>query len=342
MSLFSSKKDSFGLDISSSAVKVVQLHKGFSGKPRLVTYGAISAPDLLAKSDSKSQRKEAADTIRQIVKKAKITTRDVVAALPGSAVFTATITLPQMPKGEMEEAVRWEAKQYVPTPLEEVVLDWQIISQAKGSQEIFLVAAPKTLVSKYVDILALAELNPVALEIQPIALTRSLVPTSQDASLIVDIGSSGTEISIVEAGRLKLARNLQTGSLAFSRAISKGLGVSLEQAEQFKKDFGLSTDKLEGQIPKALSPLINSIIQEIKRSVDFYSTQTSGDIKRIILTGGGSLLPDLSALLANTLSREVYVGNPWSGVDYNSALAPRLEEIAPSFAVAVGLALRNT
>ncbi len=223
------------------------------------------------------------------------------------------------------------------------MLDWQIMGEVSETKqtEVLLVAAPTHLVKKYMNILTLAELKPVALEIEPMALVRSLVGSDASSIVIVDIGASGTEINIIDNGIVRLIRSTASGGLALTKAISQSLGIDEERAEQFKRDFGLSKEKLEGQIPKSVKPIIDAITTEVKRSIDFYKDQKRGEIRKIILTGGSVTIPELPAHFAKTLNLEVEIGNPWTEINYAPTLASKLDEIGPSFAVPVGLAMRK-
>ncbi|MDZ4247987.1 MAG: pilus assembly protein PilM [Patescibacteria group bacterium] len=378
MTLFGKQQEFFGLDISGTSVKVVQLKPGPS-KPSLVAYGGMVLPVGSMQSDSEVDLQNVSNAIRQVVKKAKISATQCVAALPGSGVFTSIIRMPAMPKGELADSIRWQAKQYVPSPLEEVILDWHVVGehvkkpapgqkaagtagtadaadsagQSGGSGtaatagdkeiEVMLIAAPIALVRKYVKIISGAGLKAAALEIEPLSLARSVVGVRQEPVVVLDVGQAGSEISIVENGIIRLNRNTTAGGGALTRAISQSLGVDANRAEQFKRDFGLREDKLEGQIPKAVKPVLDTMVAEIRRSLDFYREQPhpQGDIREMVVVGGTARMPELLPLLSGTFGVEAKIGDPWANVNYASALKQQLHELAPSFSVTVGLAMRE-
>lgn len=363
MGLFSQQKQFFGLDISGTSVKVVELKHGPS-KPQLVAYGGMVLPAGSMQSDSEVDLQNVANAIKQVVKKAKIQATQCVVALPGSGVFTSIISLPNMPKSELADSIKWQAKQYVPSPLEEVILDWHVVgevdSQAKpGGRpaagqppaavtqkkeiEVMLIAAPIALVKKYVKIITDAGFKPLALEIEPLSLARSVVGMQNDPVVVLDIGQAGSEISIVENGVIRLNRNTTAGGGALTRAISQSLGIDANRAEQFKRDFGLREDKLEGQIPKAVKPVLDTLIAEIRRSLEFYRGQahTHGEIREMVVEGGTARMPELLSLLSGTFGVEAKIGDPWANVNYSAGLKEQLAELAPSFAVTVGLAMRE-
>ncbi len=365
MGLFSQQKSFFGLDISGTSVKVVELKHGPS-KPQLIAFGGMRLPSGSMQSDSSVDLQNVANAIRQTVKKAKIQSNQCVAALPGSAVFTSIITMPHMPKSELAESIKWQAKQYVPSPLDEVILDWHVVGEveAKGPRkaapkpaegsteqeagsnkeiEVMLIAAPIALVKKYVSIISDAGLKPLALEIEPLALTRSVVGVREEPVLLLDIGQASSEISIVQNGVVRLNRNTTAGGGALTRAISQALGIDANRAEQFKRDFGLRPDKLDGQIPTAVKPVLDTLGTEIRRSLEFYRDQphTQGEITEMVICGGTVNMPELLPQLSSTFGLEVKAGDPWSNVNYASGLKDQLHELAPSFSVTVGLAMRD-
>jgi type IV pilus assembly protein PilM len=330
MSLFKKKANFLGFDLSKKSIKIVELeHKG--EKPTLVTYGGMEISSFSLDSATPRVMQELVQAINNTLTKARVSTRDVVASLPPQNVFNSVLQVPKVSDRELPEAVKWEAKQNIPAPLEDVIIDWQKVGEDQKTKklEIYVIAAPKNLVQKYLEIYKLAGLNPLALEIDPLALVRSLV-RSYNAS-----------ISVVERGVLRFCRTVNSGGETITKAIASNLNVDTVRAEQFKKDFGINTEKLEGQILKSIQPIINTILTEIKRSIEFYKTEGREEIKKIILSGGGAQLPELTTYLTKHLNIETKLGNPWANVSYPEKLTPHLNEIGPAFSVAIGLAMRH-
>jgi type IV pilus assembly protein PilM len=365
MSLFAKPKEFFGLDISGTSVKVVELKQGAS-KPQLVAYGGMVLPAGSMQSDAEVDLQNVSNAIREVIRKAKIQATECVAALPGSSVFTSVITLPNMPRNELAESVKWQAKQYVPSPLEEVILDWHVVGEVTppgnpgaappGSKrgtpaksapqkeiEVMLIAAPITLVQKYVKIITDAGFSSLALEIEPLSLARSVVGVRPEPVVVLDIGQAGSEISIVQNGVIWLNRNTTAGGGALTRAISQALGIDANRAEQFKRDFGLRQDKLEGQVPKAVKPVLDTLIGEIRRSIEFYRDlpTTTAELQKLVVVGGTARMPEFLPMLSGTFGLEARIGDPWANVNYPSSLKDQLADLAPSFAVTVGLAMRE-
>lgn len=339
------EKDFFGLDIGARGMRLVQL-KPSGGKPSLVTYTSVEMPEGLSQSDSATDRANVSAIIKQLVKSSRVGTKKVVASLPGNRIYSTVVKVPKLSASELASAIKWQAEQYLPVALDEVKLDWSLLPTEKGAttneMEVWLVAAPIGVIEKYTDILDKADLEVLALEINPLAVARALVPPGAPTVAIVDIGALNTDIVVVHNNVVYLSRSVQTGGDTLTRAVAKGLGLEAGQAEQFKQKFGLTQDKLEGQVYKAIRPIVDSVIEEIKRSIKFFEEQkNTAQVSRVILTGGTAALPELAVYLANSVGLEVQIGNSWSGVSYPGNLEPKLNEVALEFTTAVGLAMRG-
>lgn len=343
MGLFVSDKEFFGLDIGNSALRLVQLKKGGS-RPTLVAYGSANIPHGIAQSDSKIDLQNLARTIKELVTKARVSTKNVVLSLPGSAIFTAVVKLPYMTDTELSKAIKYQAEQNIPLKLKDVKIDWQVIRQDPNSKTmaVMIVAAPTGKVQKMMDVMDFAGLEVEALETSPIAMARSIVSPNDPLVMIVDIGATSTEIAIVEKGIVSHTRSLPAAGYAFTRAISQNLGLDQNQAEQFKRKFGLSQDKLEGQVLKTIKPILNNIVDEVERSIAFYSEQFGSNVSKILLTGASARLPELPSYLNATLNMDIQIGNPWASVSYPANYSDKLHNNLLEFAVAVGLAMRES
>lgn len=342
MGLFSNKEEIVGIDVGSNAVRVVQLKKGFN-KPVLAAYGSAQIPANLAQSDSKLDIQKVADIIKKLIRSSHISTKNVATALPGSAVFTTVIKLPPMTPGELAQAVKYQAEQNIPLKIDEVKIDWQVVRENPTTKElaVMIVAAPKTKVDKVMQLFEMADLDVTYLETSSIAISRSLSTPQDPLIMILDFGGSSTELSVVENGIVSHVRSLPIGGFALTRVLAQNLGLDQAQAEQFKRKFGLSQDKLEGQVSKTMKPIIANITDEIQRSIKYYQDQYGGNVQKLILTGGSSQLLELVSYLKSLLGIEVVYGNAWNNVSYQPGVAENLSQCPLEFACAVGLALRE-
>lgn len=342
MSLFGGESNHFGLDIGENQVRLVQL-KGGPGEYSLAAFGSAEIPAGVAQSDSKLDRQKLAKIIAELVSSAQVDTKNVVSAIPGTSVFNALVKLPPMTQSELAKAIKYQAEQNIPLKIDDVKYDWQVIRQDPSTKEMtaMIIAASKSKIQSMMQLFSYAELNVIALETATVAIARSLAAPSDPLVLVLDIGSTTTEIAVVENGTLMQTRSFPLAGFGMTRAISQNLGLDIEQANQFKQRFGLSQDKLEGQVFKTIEPILRNILDEAVRSSKYYQEQFGKEIKKVVLTGGSSRLPMISEYIKSYMGVEVGFGNPWSNISYQSSFNDKLNEIAPEFAAAVGLAMRD-
>lgn len=345
MDVLDQEQHYFGLDLGNSSIKLAQLRE-LHGRPTLVTYGDIEAPENLLASDSQVDQEKVADLIKQLADDAHATSKNVVAALPSSTSYTAIITTPKLSEKELEESIRYQADKYIPMSLDQVKLDWSVVGEKPETDEldVLLVAAPNNLANKYLNIIQKAGLELLALEINPLAEARSLIPQNQDNTtvMIVDLGVIASDITIVTGHVPQLVRSVSVGSKALRRVVGQNLSLDETQADQFMKKFGLQQDKLEGQVFKTLKPVLDHVIEEINKSVQFFHERNPHQkIEKLILTGGTSALPGLPLFIANSTQLTVEIGNPWQNISYPTELQDNLAGLSLNYATALGLALRN-
>ena len=331
-----------GLDIGSKTIKIVELQKeGDSIKLNgsgVIGYKGIS-PD---KFKQENELVSLAQIIKKLHKESKISTKDVVIALPESKVFTRVIQFPLLTDQEIASAIKWEAEQYIPIPVNEAIIQHQIISRdEKGvtpGVRVLLIAVSRSLVEVYVKLLQTAGLNAIRAETELLALTRSLSPVDK-TSLIIDFGATSTDIAICEKGLLSFSRSIPTAGEAFTRAVSQNLNITPLQAEEYKKAYGLSS-QLEGKIKTALNPVINLVSDEIKKAIFYYQSEEKGELPSVvILSGGSSGMPEVVTYLSKILGLEIVVGNPFSRVSLSPEVLKIISPYSPLYSIAVGLAM---
>ena len=281
---------------------------------------------------------EASNIIKRLISEAGVTAKDCVVSLPNNAVFTSIIDMPALSDTELESAVTFEAKKYVPLPLSEVILSWSMVEKAPGStsSKVLLIAVPKQIQENYVKLFSTTGLNLAVIEIEALALIRALGPETKENSVIIDIGARSTGLNVVVGGVLQLTRSLNIGGDSITDTIAKTLQVSQPRAEQFKKDFGLSDAEL---VPETIKPIMDSIKHEIKQLVSIYAAR-SNPIKRLVIVGGGANLPKIKEFFGD-LGVEVVFGNPVAAVTYDKAIQPIIERFSLQIPVAVGLAMHK-
>ncbi len=360
---FKKKPTSFlGIDIGTTSIKVVQL--GTDGKNiKLENYAFLEDKDYLevlggigGSSDLKISDMQVVEDLTEIRKKAKITSNNTIMSIPVSSAFSSIINLPNISEDEVAKAINYEARQYIPIPINEVVFDWSIISEKdegnnrdkknklKSGEKIkvLLVAIPKEITEKYTAIANALELKLIALETESFSLSRSLIGDEDGAFIIVDIGNKMTNVTAIENGYVLASHSaFGTGGKEITRAISYGFNVNFKRAEKLKKDVGLSFSGPQKKISETILPTINIIVSEVKKMNEAYIKNNKKMVKRVIVTGGTANLPGLVKYFSNELNILVEVGNPWKSVAYDKALSGKLKGMSSDFSVAVGLALRG-
>jgi len=378
MSLFGGHNSYLGIDIGNSAVKVAEL-ENVKGRPKLLTYGYLEQASEILTSNSKEAKDKIIEALVQIQETARTKSTNAVAALPSYTVFTSIIHLPEMPKKELVAAVNWEAKNFVPMPLEEMILDWKVLDdnvmessyaanasplvgggqftgqpgtqpqeakiQSKKQKflKILLTAAPKDLVSRYLEVFKAAKLNLVSLETEAFALERALIGNDKSPIMIIDVGAAATTISVVLDSVPLINRSIDIGGRTITKAIANSLNIDVERAEQFKRDFGLTPQTQGGsdQIPKRIEFMVQSIINEVRYVLNLYQSQGNTSLEKIVLAGGSAWLPNITQYLSNVLGVKVFIGDPWARVMYPMEMKSVLQQIGPRMAVSVGLAMRE-
>jgi type IV pilus assembly protein PilM len=335
---------SVGIDIGTRTIKAVELETE-GGKFGLKSAGVISYADnpLSATSDEKAMV-PLVEAIKKLLKDAKIGTKEALLAIPESEAFTRVIKFPLLSTEEIASAVKWEAEQYIPIPVAEAIIQHEVIEKRETTTPpevlVLLVAAPRVLVEKYTKVLSMAGLTTEIVESAGVALVRSLAPTNQTA-VIIDFGANSTVIVVAKNAQLVFSRSIPTAGEALTRAVAQALGVTPQQAEEYKRTYGFS-NQLEGKVASALSPVFASIGEEIKKAVHFYtSEQQQAMPTSLIVTGGGAGIPEISGMLAKATGLEVIIGNPFAKVTVDPAVAQKLAPYSPLYSIALGIALRT-
>lgn len=343
-SILSTKTDFFGLDIGTTAVRLVQLHNA-GGQQALVKYAYVPLESTLSLSEAQSDIQKLAQTIKQLVDQARISTRDVAVGIPSSRVFTTVADVERLPAGELAKSIRYQADSLIPTPLAESKMDWALIGDSpadKAKQEILLTSVANKFVEDRLDMLEGIGLNVVAFEPDNLAMARALALPEASAQLLLDVGRRSTDLVVVMNGVPHLTRSIPTGVEAIVRAAIQNLSIDDKQAEQFVFKFGLSKDKLEGQVFHAISGTIDLLTSEVEKSIKFFQTRyNTSKIEKIIVTGGASIIPEFPLYLANKFNLNVEIGNAWRGVSFSRDRQNELLAISNQFGVAVGLAERT-
>jgi type IV pilus assembly protein PilM len=256
--------------------------------------------------------------------------------------------MPVLSDAELSSAIKWEAEQHIPVSLAEVNFEYDVIYRpAKGSSEdemvVFMVGAPKTTVEKYLNLLEMVGVEPIGLEPEVISLSRAFLSKvnagEQVATLVCNFGALASSFLVVDNARISVAHSAAIGSLALTRALEKGLALDPSQSEEYKRTYGLEVEKLEGRVRAVLLPVFDSLVREIRKTIQFFISKDPGAhrVGRVIMAGGGANLPGMVGYLAEILSIEVLVGDPLKnyGNEHRQIGDPA------SYGVATGLAVKE-
>lgn len=346
MNILSGINSFFGLDIGSTAVRLVELH-GVGTTKTLGKYAYLPIDPKMAMSDSKVDQQRLAQAISQLIAQSKVSSRNVAVGIPSSKVFTTVADVDKLPTNELAKAIRYQADSLIPTPLSESKIDWALLGDSpvdKTKVEILLSSVANKFIEERLDMLESIGLNVIAFEPDNLALARSMAASDPVAGvqMIIDVGYKNTDLVVVAGGMPKLTRAIPTGMEAIMRSAMQNLNVDDKQAEQFVNKFGLSKDKLEGQVYQAIIGTVDLLCGDVEKSIKFFQTRyTDQKLERIIVTGGASVLPEFPLYIANKFSVNVEIGNSWRNVQFAADRQNELMAISNQFGVAAGLAERS-
>lgn len=345
MSLLSGVSEFFGLDVGTSAVRAVQVANSPKAK-QLMRYAIAPIDSKIMLSDAKADQLKVADQIKQMLSQAQITTKNVAVGIPSARVFTTVVDIERLEPKELAATIKFQADSLIPTPIAESKIDWALIGDSPkdpNKVEILLSSVPNNFIEARLDLLESIGLDVIAFEPDNLALVRSVMP--QDAAapqMVIDIGSKSTDIVVTMGGIPRLTRAIPTGSEAIIRAAQQNLNIDDKQAQEFVFKFGLSQQKLEGQVYHAIIGTIELLMTDIDKSIKFFQTRYNNTkIERITMTGGASALPEFPLHIANKFGINVEIGNAWRNVQYGLERQNELMALSNHFGVAVGLAERN-
>lgn len=346
MGVLSGVSSFFGLDIGTTAIRLVEL-RGTGPTKTLVKYAYVPIDVKLSQSDSKADQQKLAALIANLVGEAKLYTKNVVVGIPSSRVFTTVADIDRLPASELGKAIYYQADSLIPTPPAESKIDWALIGDSpkdKTKLEVLLSSVPNKFIEERLDMIESIGLNVLAFEPDNLALPRALIPSGTTApQLLLDMGQTSTDLVITMGDAPRLTRSIPTGSEAIIRSAQQNLNIDDKQAQQFVYKFGVSKDKLEGQVYQAIIGTVDVLVGEIDKSIKFFQARYGDEIKidRLIVTGGASTIPEFPLYLANKFALNVEIGNAWRNVAFSADRQNELLAVSNQFSVAVGLAERN-
>lgn len=360
-----------GIDIGSSAIKVVQLRQS-KGKAILETYGEIALGPYIGTEVGRITKLPAADTAQALVdlmKEANVTAKASGISIPFSSSLTSVVELPRTTDAKkLKQMIPLEARKYIPVPIHEVMLDWLIIpgdpaerewSRARAEKdekkkkeegdkvEVLLVAIHNEVLNNYQTISKTATLNTGFYELEIFSTIRSSLGHGIAPVMIIDMGASSTKVYIVERGIVRTSHLINIGSQELTIALTRAFSWNFEHAERIKREQGILPDQStenpehEQLVRDTLLSTLGRIFVEVNRVLLSYEKKYGKDISRVVLAGGGAGLPGFGEYVKGQVPVEAKLSDPFNKIQTPAFLTDILQEVGPEFAVAVGTALRR-
>ena len=339
-----------GLDISSTSVKLLELSKS-GGEYKVESYGVEPLPENAVVEKNISDVEGVGEAIERVVERCKTKVKLAAVAVAGSAVITKTIEMTStLSEDEMENQLQLEADQYIPYPLEEVALDFEVQRLSPRSEEqveVLIAACRRENVEMREAALELGGLKAKVVDIEAhcmqraFDLVRGLFTDDEEGKIIaiVDIGATVTTLSVLTGSGAPYTREQLFGGKQLTEEIQRRYSLSVEEAGLGKKQGGLPED-YETEV---LQPFKEAVVQQVTRSLQFfYSSSAYDDVDHIILAGGTSSIDGLSEMVASKLDTPTTIANPFVNMSLSSRVnAAKLHNDAPAMMIACGLALRS-
>ncbi len=340
-----------GVDVSSTALKLVELSEAGKGAYRLERYAIEPLPKDVVTDGNIANLDQVADALRRAHKRLGSRNRNIALALPAAMVITKKIIVPAgQTEEELELQVETEANQYIPFALDEVNLDFQTLGPAPSSPdevEVLIAASRKEKVEDRVAIADAAGLKPRVMDVESYAteeafklIAPSLPANGRDQNIaLVDVGAHVMHFYVLRNNQILFSRDQAFGGNQLTHEIQRAFNLSPEEAESAKKNAGLP----ENYDVDVLQPFMETLALEVTRALQFFFTSTSySQVDQIVLAGGCALVPGLDELVAKRAGANTIVGNPFANMAVSDRIRPRqLAADAPLLLIACGLALRS-
>jgi type IV pilus assembly protein PilM len=341
-------KSIVGLDVGSSSIKAVELKRS-RGVIEVAHLGLEALPPDIVVDSMIVDSGTVSSAISKLLAENSIKTKNVATAVSGHSVIVKKISLPSMSDAELAETIQKEAAQHIPFDLDDVNLDYQILSEDEGQphMDVLLVAVKKDKILNYTNVLSMAGKAPAIVDIDALALQNcyeyNYQPSPSQVVALLNLGASVMNINIVKGTTPLFPRDVSVGGHQYTDSLQKELDLSFEDAESLKLGHKVGTVSEDAKTP-ILQQVTEIIVLEIQKTFDFFRASAAGEhIEKILVAGGSSKVPGLVEALRHEFSLPVEILNPFQriappadgvGMELVSANAGQL-------AVAVGLALRS-
>ena len=351
--LFSKSPTSIlGVDVGTSSIKIVQLRREH-GRVILETYGAIALGPYGGLEIGRATALPAekiVEALKDVIREANVTTKSAAVSIPYSSSLISILKLPAAVEKQLAQVVPMEARKYIPVPINEVELDWFVVGgtangDPKAQIEVLMVAIHNDTIAKFRSMASNTSLEVKFFEIEVFSSVRASLDHGIAPVAVVDMGAATTKFYVVERGLIHESHIIGHGSQELTLSASHALGISVVEAEEWKRRFGL--EETAGVTPnqlefkKSIELSLTPLFSELSRTIVAYETRMNQSIDTVVLTGGGATLKGLKAFATAHMQSEVRLADPFGKTEAPAFLEAILREAGPEFAVAVGLALRG-
>lgn len=343
------QKGLIGLDIGSSSIKVVELDLEKKG-PKLKHFGMMPLPPEAIVDGAFMDSANVVESIRSLLEGMKIKTKNVAVSIAGHSVIIKKINVAPMSEAQLEEGIRWQAEQYIPFDIKDVNLDFQILDEQAGPEQmaVLLVAAKKDMIDDYTAVIEEAGLHPVIVDVDSFALENAYnlnyESFEDEAAALVNIGASLMNINILKGGTSAFTRDISIGGRQITEGIQKRLKVTYEEAEALKVKERDAAGTSRAEVESIVQEAAEQLATEVQRSLEFFAASFSGkEIKKILLSGGCARIQVLPGLIERRIGTPVEIFDPFAKIEHNPEMfdPEYIKQVAPLAAVGVGLALRR-
>jgi type IV pilus assembly protein PilM len=343
---FYKDKPVFGLDIGYSSIKAMQIQQGHK-RPQILAYGINSTDPSFFTDGVVTNHEGLAKNLYDLFDRniiGAITTRRVAVAIPAARTYTRAMALPAtVTKKDLSGAVTLEAEQYIPVPVNELYIDFDINGISEKGTDLIAVAVPKRIIDSYMQLFDVIGLEPIVIETTISSASRLFAQTEDldSPTVLIDFGSQSADITIHNKG-LVVTGTVPCGGDIFTDLIAKQLNVSRDEALLIKTKYGMGVSKKQEEIRSALTPVLGQLLKEIRRMIRYYEERfgSTEKIKQVVTLGGGANMPGLSEYMTSELRMPVRMSSPWQELDFAGIQPPHILERS-MYITAAGLAMVN-
>ena len=353
----------FAIDFGSRSIKVAKVHKISDGY-ELANYGVTLSPEGAIANGEIFNPIAVADALAELIKECGIRDNKAIIAITGQKVIVREIIFPLMEDKELLSGVMWEAPKYVPYDLDESIIDVEKVEEfvekdGNKMMKVLLVAAPKSTIQPYMDVLKKARIIPKIVDVVSSANIRAFENQFYDKKeeekedsiidIILSIGASNTILTLVEKSHLKFTRDILVGGNDITKALAKSLNISFNEAEKLKRETKIvlgseAEEENKNESEKIIVKILNQVTKEVRKSLSYYKTQSQKvNYNKMILSGGCANIDNIKDLLSEQFEIPVIIGNPFEDLKIDERVfdIKRMNKLKDTLGTVIGLAMRE-